>query len=189
MDTPGHLGGHLNLTENDKDALLYLVERFKIKNLLDVGCGPMGVVQDALDIGLDAYGVDGDFNILYMENIPVNRLSVFDFIADFWKSPIEFDAIWSVGVAEHVVEEHVWNFIHTISNNLKEDGVLLFLHGEPGQGGYHHVNCKPFEYWAEKFKEVNIHFMEFESEQIRKLTKNMNIANKLIVFEKRSKKE
>jgi len=185
MPQKDYLGGHFNITNNDKSALLYLVEKFKIKTLLDVGCGPMGVVQDALDIGLDAYGVDGDVDILYMENIPTNRLSIHDFTVSPWKSPKKFDGIWSVEVAEHINEEFVLNYLYTISDNLENNGVLLFTHAVPGQGGYHHVNCKPSEYWIQKFKDVDIHMMKIESKEIRELAKNTTISDRAMVFLKK----
>lgn len=69
--------------------------------MLDVGCGPMGVVHDALELGVDAYGVDGDFKLLYYDSIPPavkSRLAVFDFTVSAWKAPARFDLIWTVNL-------------------------------------------------------------------------------------------
>ena len=63
--TPEHLGGHLNRTNTDESLLKYVKERFKVKSMLDIGCGPGGMKEVANGMGIDWYGVDGD--------VPCNR--------------------------------------------------------------------------------------------------------------------
>ena len=42
---------------------MYLTEKFGIKSFLDIGCGPGGMVQLAAWRGLDAMGIDGDWEV------------------------------------------------------------------------------------------------------------------------------
>ena len=60
---PSHLGGHLNKTHNDRGTLLRLMDTYKIKSFLDIGCGPGGMVRIAKMRGLDSLGIDGDWTM------------------------------------------------------------------------------------------------------------------------------
>jgi hypothetical protein len=56
------------------------------------------------------------------------------------------DLVWSCEVAEHIAPEKVEYFVDTLANGR----VIAMTHAVPGQGGYHHVNCQPQEYWIQK---------------------------------------
>ena len=43
---PDHLGGHLNKTHTDRGTLLYLKNKYNIKSMIDIGCGP-GAMSDS----------------------------------------------------------------------------------------------------------------------------------------------
>ena len=58
---PSHLGGHENETHLDEGALDYIIEKFGVKSMIDVGRGPAGMVELARSKGLEVLGVDGDF--------------------------------------------------------------------------------------------------------------------------------
>lgn len=180
------LGGHWNYTNIDRFPFDYLVGAFNPKSMLDVGCGPMGMVALALEYGLDAYGIDGDIDILYGDFTtgPRSRFSLCDFTVDYWKSPASFDLIWSVEVAEHIEERYCGNYLKTIAENLNLNGVLFFSHALPGQKGHHHVNCQPPSYWIERFAAFNIHHLAPESEHARRLSSNPYISNTGMVFRK-----
>ena len=59
------------------------------------------------------------------------------------------DLVWSCEVAEHIVPERVDFFVDTLANGR----VVAMTHALPGQGGHHHVNCQPAEYWISKMSE------------------------------------
>ena len=50
---PQHLGGHENETHIDDGALSYFIENFDVKSMVDIGCGPGGMVDLAKRKGLD----------------------------------------------------------------------------------------------------------------------------------------
>ena len=86
-----HLGGHLNRTNIDTGALEWLLDTFNPKSFLDIGCGPGGMVQEALNQGLDARGIDGDPSVVQS----------FTTLHDFAEGPIDmegkqYDIGWSV---------------------------------------------------------------------------------------------
>lgn len=147
--TPTHLGGHDRITHLDKGALDYLVGRFRIRSMLDVGCGPGGMVLLARSLGLSADGVDGD---------PAVREFLPDVIQhDFIKGPMirrlsygesyKWDLAWSVEFLEHVEERYLLNVFAALDRCC----VVFVTHALPGVGGYHHVNCRSEAYWCNRF--------------------------------------
>ena len=59
-----------------------------------------------------------------------------------------FDLVQSLEVAEHLPAACADTFV----DNLARHGdVILFSAAVPGQGGEHHVNEQPYEYWRSKF--------------------------------------
>jgi hypothetical protein len=44
---PQHLGGHENETHIDDGALSYIIKTFGIGSMVDIGCGPGGMVDHA----------------------------------------------------------------------------------------------------------------------------------------------
>ena len=77
---PEHLGGSAGETHIDTGALDCIVQAIGIKTMIDVGCGPGGMVQHARSIGIQAFGVDGD-NTIDRGNLPV-------YIHDFTHGPV-----------------------------------------------------------------------------------------------------
>ena len=58
-----HLGGHQGKTHIDAGTLDWAIKNLKVKSLLDIGCGPGGMVELANNLGLDAVGIDGDYTL------------------------------------------------------------------------------------------------------------------------------
>lgn len=137
-----HLGGHENETHLDDGALSYIMEKFNVKTMLDIGCGPGGMVELALDKGLDVQGVDGDDKVDRTEKAS-KVITIHDFATGPWIPNRKFDLGWCVEFVEHVDVEFMPNFIET----FKSCKYVAMTHALPGQPGHHHVNCKPFEYW------------------------------------------
>jgi SAM-dependent methyltransferase len=133
---PPHLGGHFGNSNVDRPTLLYLIARYGIATMLDVGCGPGGMIDVAAALGVDALGIDGDSTITRPDVL----------IHDFTTGPMktaEFDLIWCVEFVEHVEAEFIPNFMQTFAAGR----VLFLTAAPPGFPGWHHVNCQPQSYW------------------------------------------
>ena len=146
-----HLGGHNNTTHVDRGALQWAIDQFGVRSMLDVGCGPGGMVELAESMGLDACGIDGDHT--------VDRYDDSKFVIhDFTKGPApidrSYDLCWSVEFVEHVYERYVPNF----ARNMAQCQWMIMSHAKPGQTGYHHVNCQSSEYWIESLKEYGFRY-------------------------------
>jgi len=167
-DLPEHLGGHAGKTHLFPVALDYLIETFDIKTMIDVGCGPAGMVELARERGLDAIGIDGDWTV--ERNIEV-------IIHDFTKGPYEIeprDLAWSVEFLEHVYEEYMDNYF-SIFQQCK---YVICTAALPGHEGHHHVNCKPHEYWVDKFAHYGFAYDEKITSVLRSLPKDVSGKNK-----------
>lgn len=144
MDTK-HLGGHLNVTHVDEGALKWLVGR-GVRYLLDVGCSVGWQVDKARDLGIEAWGLDGDYSLQassFAKSRP--RVLYSDLTTTHVEYPLKFDAVWCCEVAEHIDPKHTVNLLTTLAVNLKDNGLLVFTANEGP--GYHHVNCKPMSWW------------------------------------------
>lgn len=173
-----HLGGHYGLTHVDEGALDFLIETFGIKSLVDIGCGPGGMVQLARTKGLEAIGIDGDDTI----ERPIDII-----IHDYSTAPLkldkEFDCAWSVEFVEHVDHEYVPNYIATFQSCK----VVVMTHAMPKQVGHHHVNCMNFEYWLGIMQFAGFEPMMDATNHLRQRStmKDIFIKNTGYVFVKR----
>lgn len=161
-ELPDHLGrgkGKEPLTHIDGGALRYLKNNLNIKSMIDVGCGSGGMVKLAIDLGISAVGVDGDWS--FDRNIPF-------VLHDYQEGPYapeeKYDLCYSCEFVEHVYEKYIPNFFAT----FKSAKYLLITHAPKGQGGHHHVNEQPAEYWIDKLQEDGWVFDDDRTNQIRK---------------------
>jgi len=117
-----------------------------IRSVLDVGCGEGHSAAYFKEIGCDVLGVDGS-----IEAKKSSRIPQFHVIHDFENGPFipnkAYDLIWSCEFVEHVSEDKVNNIMKTFGYGKK---YIMMSYAEPGQAGWHHVNCKPEEYWIKK---------------------------------------
>lgn len=118
----------------------YLIDRFAVRSMLDVGCGEGHAVNFFFKQGVMAHGIDG-----LRANIDhaVAPIALHDLLGGPYVMPV--DLVWSCEVAEHILPEKVGNYIDTLANGK----IVAMTHAVPGQGGHHHVNCQPDEYWIE----------------------------------------
>jgi len=98
---------HAGATSIDIKLLPFVKDQLNVGSLLDIGCGPGGNVEFARHLGIQAYGVDGDINVLpkkaYFEYVDYSR-GYSSFIQ-------KFDLGWSVEFAEHIAERYIPNFM------------------------------------------------------------------------------
>ncbi len=137
------LGG--NLRHGDANTLCptlwrYLIDRFALRSMLDVGCGEGHAVAFFSRAGVYAFGIDG---LRANVDRAVTPIGLHDLLSGPFYMPV--DLTWSCEVAEHIEPSKVGFFLDTLANGR----VVAMTHAVPGQDGYHHVNCQPAEYWIE----------------------------------------
>jgi hypothetical protein len=117
-------------------------------SVLDLGCARGVWLSSWLHHGArEVLGIDGYYVDTTRLSIPRNA-----FLARDLSQPLrlerQFDLVQSLEVAEHLPPAAAETFV----DNLARHGrVILFSAAIPGQGGEHHVNEQPLEYWRAKF--------------------------------------
>jgi hypothetical protein len=127
----------------------YLVERFAVSSMLDVGCGEGHTVKFFSRLGVIAHGIDGLRTNVERAVFPI---ALHDLLRGPYCMPV--DLVWSCEVAEHILPEKVDHFVDTLANGT----IIAMTHGLPGQSGHHHVNCQPSDYWIDKLRQRNYVF-------------------------------
>ncbi len=125
-----------------------LLPELKIASLLDVGAGHGAWAAEWLAAGVkNVLAVDGDY--VRPDQLAVPKTS---FRAHDLATPLDlkkrFDLVQTLEVAEHLPGEKADLFV---DNLVRHGDVILFSAAVPHQGGEHHVNEQPPEYWRKRF--------------------------------------
>ena len=129
----------------------------KHENVVDFGCGTGTWLWVASQLGSkEILGYDGDYVPRNLLMIPQNRFVPTDLSLRMPQGK-HYDLALSMEVAEHLPESSADIFVDNI---CAHSDVVLFSAAHPGQGGDHHVNEQPMEYWSERFKKRGYHSVE-----------------------------
>jgi len=125
-----------------------LLGEMRIDSLLDVGAGHGAWAAEWATAGVgDVLAVDGDYVRADQLVIPANNFRAHDL-----STPLDvgrkFDLVQSLEVAEHLPSAKAATFVETLT---RHGDVVLFSAAVPHQGGEHHVNEQPPEYWRQLF--------------------------------------
>jgi 2-polyprenyl-3-methyl-5-hydroxy-6-metoxy-1,4-benzoquinol methylase len=144
-----HVGGYIPDGDYNTffpDVWGALCAKADIKSVVDVGCGSGHNLLWFATKGIETLGIDGHPDAVKLtQDKHINAM-----LHDYAKSPLSissFDLALCTEFAEHVHAEYEDNWLETLSSCK----YVLFSHALVGQGGYHHVNEQPTEYWIERF--------------------------------------
>lgn len=126
-----------------------LSAEMRIDSLLDVGAGHGAWAAEWMAAGVgDVIAVDGDYVSRDRLAVPGDRFRAHDL-----SLPLDlnrrFDLVQSLEVAEHLPDAAATGFVETLA---RHGDVILFSAAVPHQGGEHHVNEQPLNYWRTKFE-------------------------------------
>lgn len=181
----GHLGGFISGGDRDTfDPKVWeiLLEGFKPKSVIDIGCGEGHSLKWFNDHGIeDVMGVEGSAKALMGSPIK-DKIMLHDFTTGPYIPNRRFDLAWSCEFVEHVEEQYVDNFMET----FKSASAVAMTYSEPqwSSGGHHHVNCQPQPYWNERFTKAGFMFLPSYSEMIRSVATARWIKPTLSVYVK-----
>ena len=144
-----------------------LINKFNIESVLDVGCGAGWSVKFFKDRDCRVLGIEGLQEAI--DSSPVkDDVYRHDYEKDGPFKPIgNFDLCWSCEFVEHVQESSAPNFIET----FKSAKFLAMTFAGPGQGGHHHVNCQPHQYWIDLLGSHGFRFDEEATEELKSLAR------------------
>lgn len=164
-NTTSHLGGHLNKTHIDLGTLQYIHEKYNIKSMLDIGCGPGDMATLAKTLNIDWYGIDGDDKV--SRSIDASgRMWIVDFTKSKFVGGDDKDLAWAIEFLEHVEEKYMENYMTA----FKLCKYAVVTAAPPGYSGHHHVNCKLEDYWIGAFAANGFRYDHKESMKIRKIS-------------------
>lgn len=145
-----HLGGAIESGDGNTmmpDVWGYLLVKYELKSVLDIGCGFGHTMEWFQQHGLCVTtGIEG-----WEEAIQRNVVDKYLVQHDFTTGPAPvntpFDLVWSAEFLEHVAAEH----LEHLRPAFQLGRYACITHAEPGQGGHHHVNCQTSRYWEGVF--------------------------------------
>lgn len=125
-----------------------LLREMPIASLLDIGAGHGAWAAEWLAAGVKTVvAVDGDYVRPDQLAIPKKAFRAHD-LATPLDLKKRFDLVQSLEVAEHLPADKAELFVDNVT---RHGDVVLFSAAVPHQGGEHHVNEQPPEYWRQKF--------------------------------------
>jgi SAM-dependent methyltransferase len=136
--------------DSAKTFAALITKWFPVTSVLDVGCGRGVWLSEWQNAGVfDVLGIDGPYVNQDNLAIPQDLFRSRDLIAGFDLAR-QFDLVQSLEVAEHLPEASARGFVESLT---RHGDIILFSAAVPGQGGEHHVNEQPLQYWRDLFGE------------------------------------
>jgi len=162
-DTKLHLGGNYNV--NDPETFTttvwdYVIQKFNIASVLDLGSAYGYSSQYFHEKGLITLAVDG------LEQNVINAVYP-TLLQDLTNGPVStrVDLVHCQEMVEHIDEQYLDHLLDSLACGQ----YILMTNALPGQGGYHHVNEQPTEYWIDHLTQRGFEYLETESLHIRDL--------------------
>lgn len=168
-----------------------IIKKYKIKSVIDVGCGAGHSLKYFIDKGLESIGIEGYLPAIE-SSIVKDNIKIHDYTLDEFIPNKKYDMSWCCEFVEHVEEKYLHNFMKTFN----ESNLVAMTHALPGQPGHHHVNCKNADYWIKIFNEYGFEYLEDYSISLRNLLPDWNknepnfvpngghVKNTLMIFKK-----
>ena len=126
-----------------------LMPEMTIASLLDVGAGHGAWAAEWMAAGVkNVLAIDGDYVKRDQLAVPAKNFRAHDLGTPLALNQ-KFDLVQTLEVAEHLPHAKAELFV---DNLVAHGDVVLFSAAVPHQGGEHHVNEQPPEYWRQKFK-------------------------------------
>lgn len=137
----------------------YVISRFCIRSVLDLGSGCGNASDYFHRKGLKVLAVEG-------LAVSVEKSLYPSILMDLTQGPVRtnVDLVHCQEVVEHIDELYIQNLF----DSLLSGKLILMTHAVPGQGGHHHVNEQPPEYWIEHLKRQGCTLLEEDTKRVRK---------------------
>ena len=140
----------------------YLMDRFAVSSILDVGSGQGHCAAYCARKGRYVIAIDGlKANMARAVHPTV--------LHDLRKGPFvaQVDLVYCQEVVEHIEESYIDSLIATLANG----GVVAMTHALPDQPGHHQVNCQPSTYWIDHMSRAGYALLKDDTERIRVMAK------------------
>ncbi len=160
------------------DVWAYLVIKYGIKRVVDVGCGLGHNAKWFLDYGLEVLGIDGTPDYVTGSILPSDQVMLCDYTHQTTTDLPEFDLCICSEFVEHVEARFIPNFLAT----FRACKYVLMTHGEPGQPGVHHVNCETTQYWIDVMAQAGFVYCANETARLRATDRGEPYGRRTLTF-------
>ena len=149
----------------------FIVEKFHPKVVLDIGCAYGELVKSLVDLGVDAYGIDGsEYAISKADSSIRDRL----FMVNFNSTKFPFDNQKFDFIGGFYSIEHVHNFdffANELYRTISDNGKIWFLTPDEGEEGRNDTDVftNKLEEWKNIFKKHNFNFEKFSPHEMMAL--------------------
>lgn len=143
----------------------FMIERYGVKSLLDVGCGRGISTLWFLKHGVDILCAEGSHDAVTKSLLPdpANQIVEHDFSRGPWWPEKTYDAVWSVEFLEHVNRQYHFNYITAFRKCA-----LLFVTSSRN-GGWHHTEVHMDDWWIRKYESYGFQYSKELTDEIRKV--------------------
>lgn len=160
------------------DVWEYLLKKYPIKSMIDIGCGVGINARWFQERGIIAHGVEGFPDYIRHTVLPKESLTQHDYTTGPFIPKRMYDLGWSSEFVEHVEEKYVPNFIFTFYCCK----YVCMTHATPGQGGYHHVNEQPGDYWITRMQDAGFRHLEEDSAWMQSTGPNTHYGRRTLML-------
>jgi len=128
------------------------------KSIVDFGCGRGDWLRFAKELGASRIlGLDTFALEKFQIDIPIEYVNLTEPV----RLPDHWDVAMCLEVGEHLPETAAATLVQSLVNAAP---LVLFSAAAPGQGGVHHINEQPPEFWYDLFRIYDYQCFDFRDE-------------------------
>lgn len=163
-----------------------LDDEFSPQSVIDLGCGVGLHLRYFFERDIEVKGVDGTTGAREHAVLPSRLIEIADLRYGYVPRE-QYDLVICFEVAEHIPARYADQLVDTIG---RSGNTIAFTAARPGQGGKHHVNLQPRDYWIDRFRSVGFDYQPSRTEELRKKMRGITVTtwipDNLFIFERRS---
>lgn len=135
--------------KRDAEQVVSILDKYLCPDsIIDLGCSVGLHCAAFAKRGVSIHGVDGSEAAL-QNSVISNKLIEHHDLREEYRPQEKYDLCLCFEVAEHLHETHADTLVKSISNCSDK---VAFTAASPGQGGRHHVNEQPAQFWDKKMR-------------------------------------
>jgi len=173
--TTDYFEWHSQYRDNYRDIAEIVDRKFRPTSVIDVGCGCGWFLEFFHRKGIHVRGIDGSTNAFpYIASSIRDTILIRDITQWLERDAFgKYDLGFCVEVGEEIdptcSEVLVGNLVHLAAR-------IFFTSAPPGEGGRHHINRQPREFWLEQFAKHGFEIDDKVTEEIKTEVRH-NIQN------------